>query len=242
MRIWQVDFYRRPLRDPSGQVLWELLICNSTRTFEYEAFCPQSQANADWLVSQLQLAGVEQLPELMQVFRPQSLSLIETAGLRLGIAVEPTRRTFALKQWLQERAQLYLTLDNYTGEPFNPKALDKPPPVPISDNLLGEQWRFATLPSGDIAEVFARPIPVLNTPEFLLPINLGLSSTVPVPGVVIDGGRQSMRLARWLEDARPVALNYIAGAPAGLVLDAGLIDRWIVATFEDNEVKASTLR
>jgi RNA-binding protein Tab2/Atab2 len=31
-------------------------------------------------------------------------------------------------------------------------------------------------------------------------------------------------------------LNYIAGAPDGLVLEAGLVDRWIVATFEDAEV------
>ena len=239
MRIWQIDFYRRPLQDAIGQTLWELLICNSTRTFEYVALCPQSQVNADWLVSQLKLAGVDRLPELIQVFRPQSLSLLETAGLRLGISVEPTRRTFALKQWLQERAQLYHSMDNYTGEPFNLIDLDKPPPVPMSDNLLGEQWRFATLPSGDITAFAERPIPILKMPEFLLPLNLGLASTVPVPGVVIDGGRQSMRLARWLEDARPVALNYIAGAPAGLVLEAGLIDRWIVATFEDNEVKAA---
>lgn len=240
MRIWQADFYRRPLQDAAGQTLWELLICNSTRTFEYVALCPQAQANANWLVSQLQLAGATQLPDLIQVFRPQSLSLIETAGLRLGISVEPTRRTFALKQWLQERTQLYQSMDNYTGEPFNPLALDKPPPVPLSENLLGEQWRFATLPSGEIEEAFAeRPIPILKMPEFLLPINLGLPSTVSVPGVVIDGGRQSMRLARWLEDAGPVALNYIAGTPAGLVLETGLIDRWVVATFEDNEVAAA---
>jgi hypothetical protein len=31
-------------------------------------------------------------------------------------------------------------------------------------------------------------------------------------------------------------LNYISGAPDGLILEAGLVDRWIVATFEDPEV------
>jgi len=50
MRIWQADFYRRPLRDAAGQVLWELLF-DSTLTFEYEAVS-QSQANASWLVAQ----------------------------------------------------------------------------------------------------------------------------------------------------------------------------------------------
>lgn len=240
MNIWQADFYRRPLRDASGEVLWELLICNETGTFKYEALCPQSQVNANWLVSQLQLAAKKQLPDLIQVFRPQSLSLIELSGQRLGISVEPTRRTFALKQWLQERSRQYPSMDNYTGEPYNPLALDKPPPTPLPENLWGEQWRFATLPAGDVEEAFAqRPIPILNMPEFLLPINLGLASTVPVPGVVIDGGRQSMRLARWLQNVRPLALNYIAGEPGGLILEAGLIDRWIVATFDDEEVAAA---
>lgn len=234
--VWQADFYRRPLQDAAGQVLWELLICDSTRTFTYEAVCPQSEANARWLVSQLQLAAGAQLPDVIQVFRPQSLSLIEVAVASLLITVEPTRRTFALKQWLQERSQHY----PHEREPYNPLALDKPPPTPLPEKLWGEQWRFATLPAGDVEEAFTqRPIPIRKMPEFLLPINLGLASTVPVPGVVIDGGRQSMRLARWLQEARPVAINFIAGTPGGLILEAGLVDRWIVATFEDQEVAAA---
>jgi RNA-binding protein Tab2/Atab2 len=238
--LWQADFYRRPLKDEAGQPLWELLICNPTGTFKYEALCPQAQANATWLASQLQQAASGNLPEAIEVFRPQSLSLIETAAKQLGIAVEPTRRTDALKQWLQEKAEQYPSLSNYTGETYKPVALDKPPPVPLPENLWGDQWRFATLPAGEIKEAFAeRPIPILHMPDFLLPIHLGIASTVPVPGVVIDGGRQSMRLARWIQDSQPVALNYIAGAPDGLVLEAGLIDRWIVATFEDREVTAA---
>jgi hypothetical protein len=45
-----------------------------------------------------------------------------------------------------------------------------------------------------------------------------------------------MQLARWLHNVQPVALNYIAGAPDGLILEAGLVERWVVATFEDKEV------
>ena len=244
MRVWQADLYRRPLRDATGQVLWELLICDATRGLTYEAFCPQSLVNTDWLVSQLQkAASATQLPDVIQVFRPQSLSLLTSAGQQLGVAVEATQHTAALKQWLQERASHYPKQDNYTGEAYNPLALDKPPPVPLPENLWGEQWRFATLPAGNLEEAFAeRPIPILQMPEFLLPINLGLASTVSVPGVVIDGGRQSMRLARWLQDAKPIALNYMAGAPDGLILEAGLVERWVVATFEDTEVIAAAQR
>ncbi len=241
MSVWQADFYRRPLRDATGQVLWELLICDATRRFTYEAFCPQQSVNSNWLVSQLhKAAGATQLPDVIQVFRPQSLSLLTLAAQELGIVVEATRRTEALKQWLEERASQYRQQDNYTGEAYHSIALEKPPPVPLPENLWGDRWRFATLRAGNIEEAFAeRPIPILQMPEFLLPISLGLASTVLVPGVVIDGGRQSMQLARWLQDVQPVALNYIAGAPDGLILEAGLVERWVVATFEDKEVAAA---
>lgn len=239
MSIWQADFYRRPLRDESGESLWELVIYSPTDNFQYEALCPQSVANAQWLVEQFRLAG-QQLPDAIQVFRPQSLSLIAAAGQQLGISVEPTRRTLALKRWLQERSDFYRTQENYTGESYDPLALDKPPPIPLPESLWGEQWRFATLPAGDIEEAFQeRPVPILEVPEDLLPLNLGLASTIAVPGVVIYGGRQSMRLASWLQQMQPVALYYIAGQPDGLVLEAGLVDRWIVATFEDGEAIAA---
>jgi RNA-binding protein Tab2/Atab2 len=224
--IWQADFYRSPLQDTAGQILWELLICDATRKFEYVTTCPQSQANSNWLTEEFQVAGAEKLPEIIQVFRPQSLGLITAAGNNLGIKIAATRRTLALKQWLQEKQY--------------PIAVDKPPPAPLPENLWGEEWRFATIPAGDIVDEFTeRPIPILQIPEFLKPINLGLASTVPIPGVVIYGGKQSMRLARWLQEANPVSLNYIAGAPDGLILEAALADRWILATFEDEEVAAA---
>ncbi|WP_017654068.1 Tab2/Atab2 family RNA-binding protein [Fortiea contorta] len=222
--VWQADFYRILQQDAAGQVLWELLLCDATRSFEYTATCPQSAANSSWVTSQLELAAGGKLPDEILVFRPQSLSLIAAAGRDLGITVTPTRHTLALKQWLKEKQY--------------PLAVDKPPPSSLPENLWGEQWRFAALRAGELVDVFAeRPIPILHLPQFLQPIHLGLASTVLVPGVVIYGGRQSMRLARWLDAACPVALNYVAGEPDGLVLEAGLVDRWIVATFADGEVK-----
>jgi hypothetical protein len=215
--IWQVDFYRSSVSDISGQVLWELLICDPTRNFEYTATCLQSQANSSWLTAELKLAMGGKLPDVIQVFRPQSLGLIQIAGNNLGIKIEPTRRTFALKKTQQ--------VD-----------IDKPPPVPLPENLWGKEWRLATILTEDLVDRFAeRPIPVLDIPEFLYPIHLGLADQVPVPGMVIYAGRQSMALVRWLQQVHPVALNYIAGAPDGWVLEAGLVDRWIIATFTDAE-------
>jgi len=224
--VWQVDFYRSPLQDESKQVLWELFICNPTRSFEFIASCPQSLANSTWLIDQFKLANDGNLPDVIQVFRPQSLNLIAAAGAKLGIKTEPTRRTLSLKQWLQEK--------------HYPILIDQPPPLPLPENLWGENWRLATIPAGNLVNDFIdRPIPVLHIPEFLQPISLGLASTLLIPGVVIYGGRQSMRLTRWLQGIDPVSLNYVAGTPDGLILAAGLADRWILVTFTDPEVSAA---
>ncbi len=223
MVIWQADFYKRPQKDETGQTLWGLSICDTTGNFQFEAICPQSEVNSNWIANKIQQAAGGKFPDKIQVFRSQSLSLIEQAGRNLGIKVEATRRTSALKQWLQQKQY--------------PIAVDKAPPMPLPEKLWGQEWRFATLAAGDIADVFSeRPIPILEMPEILLPINLGLASTTAVPGVIIYGGRQSMRLARWLQEAVSVALNYVPGPPDGLVLEAGLADRWVVVTFEDKEV------
>lgn len=235
--IWEVDFYRRPLQDQRGHPLWELLICNLDRSLQFNAFCSQPEANATWLASQFQQTAAQNLPDRVQVFRPESLSLVEAACQTLNILVEPTRYTPALKQWLKQRSQEYPQADGYTGQPYNPTELDRPPPLPLPEKLWGEQWRFAALAARDLEEVLLeRPIPILETPEFLLPSRLQLPNAIAIPGVIIYGGRQAMQLARWLQEQHPVALQAITGAPSGLVLEAGLIERWIVATFEDSDV------
>jgi hypothetical protein len=242
MTVWQADFYRRPLQNAAKQPLWELVVCNPEQTFSAQAFCPQPEANSVWIANQLsQMAGnLENFPQQIQVFRPQAVSLISAACQPLGIAVEQTRRTEALKQLLQERTGAYRQMEGYTGQPYEPVKLEQPPPLPLPENLWGEQWRFAAIAATDLELAFKnRPIPLLEMPESLLPINLQLPSNSPIPGVVIDGGRQSMRLARWLHEAQPVALNYIPADPDGLILEAGLVDRWVVATFNDQEVIAA---
>ncbi|MGC9503958.1 Tab2/Atab2 family RNA-binding protein [Baaleninema sp.] len=238
MTVWQIDFFRRPVRDESGETLWELLACDRSLSFQFQAWCPQSQANSDWIATQLQQVAVS-LPQQLQVFRPESLSLIETAGKKLGVPVEATRRVEPLKRWLLRRAEEYRQHPGYTAEVYDPLAVPRPAPVPVPEELWGDRWRFASLPAGDLEGIASRPMRFREFPELLHPVKLGVASTQSVPGVIIDGGRQSLQLARWLDSVRPVAINYIPGAPDGLILEAGLSDRWVLATFEDAEVQAA---
>ena len=114
------------------------------------------------------------------------------------------------------------------------------PPMPLPESLWGEQWCFASVSAGDILEEFgSRSIPFKKIPDSFLPIKLGLAVTVSIPGVIIYGGKQSLRLARWLNENNPVSLNYIPGAPDGLILQSSSTNPWIVATFTDIDVTAA---
>ena len=236
MTIWQVDFYKGLLKNDQGENLWQLLICEPQNGLIYENQCPQSQVNSDWLVFQLQEAAGGKLPDFLQVFRPQTLNLLTLVGEKLNIPVEATRRTKALKEELQKRAAQY----HKDGITYEPLKLEKPPPQSLPENLWGERWRFATLIAGEIVEQFRdRPIPIMDLQESLWPINLGIPSNLPIPGIVIYGGRKSLQLARWLQEQKPVALNYIpteVDKSGGLILEAGLVERWIIFTFEDPEI------
>lgn len=239
--VWQLDFYRRPLTDSEGQPLWELLLCTVGLEFSYGETCPQPSADAMWLRQQLKLAihRAGYRPSQLQVFRPQAQTLAEVACRELDIPVVAERRLPTLKQWLRQRAAWYPTLKTYTGQPYGPFAIDALPPNPLPEDLWGEQWRFAGLSNADLLRFQYEAIPIRSVPKELLPLEIGLASTVLIPGVVIDGGRRALALSRWLEAARPVFLQHMAGQPDGLILEAGLSDRWVLTTFDDGDVQAA---
>ena len=222
---WQADFYRLPNR-----AAWELLVCDGTTgKVLAQANCPHAEATATWLAAQL--ATIGQRPECLQVFRPQTAGLLEAAAQKLGIKFVPTRRVAALKQHLKVRGEA-LRCDLL--------AIEQLPPRPLPEELQGDRWRFAAVAAGELELAFGdRPIPCCEMPADLLPLAAGLASDVRVPGVVIDGGRQALRLAQWLQAANPGELSVLPGETpqsGGLILAAALGDRWILATYDHPDV------
>ncbi len=232
MVIWQCDFYHAFVSQTTKKTSWFLLICDEDGKEIYTASCLQSEANSSWLIEQLRLAQKGKLPAKIKVFRPQIVGLFKTATETLSIELETTRRTRALKTKIREYiANPSSLIDNQF------LALDKPPPQPLPEFIWGENWSFVSITSGEIVNFIQdRPIPFLDITKSLLPINLGIASDVAVPGIVIYGGRKSLIICRWLQEQKPVALNYIpteVDVSGGLVLESGLTERWILNTFED---------
>lgn len=43
---WELDFCSRPILDERGKKLWELIICDPTRSFEYSQYFPNNRINS----------------------------------------------------------------------------------------------------------------------------------------------------------------------------------------------------
>ena len=244
MIIWQSDLFRYPSSNQDGNQ-WLLLVCELVSeeaqsdcegTIIHEVQCAQSDVNAEWLTNQLKKAMQTTLPDKIQIFRPQITGLFAIASEKLNISLETTRRTTAIKEKIRQytdNKSSVISSKNYLN-------LERPIPQNLPENIWGENWNMVSISAGEIVEFATnRPIPFCDLPKSLSAINAKLEPTTKVPGIVIQGGKKSLILARWLAQEQPVALNYIAteiGKSGGLVLEAGLVDRWIIATFESSAV------
>jgi RNA-binding protein Tab2/Atab2 len=117
---------------------------------------------------------------------------------------------------------------------------DRLPPVPLPDHLWGDDWQFASVKAVDLPDLYVgRMIRCLHVDGVPTALELGLASDLPIPGVVINAGRRSLQLAQWLESVKPVSLQAIAAEMDGLILFAGPMERWILTTSGEPEVKAA---
>ena len=100
MKVWQADLFHFS-SSPQGENQWLLLICDNVGTVIYEAQCPQSEVNGEWLTIQLQQAIKNTVPHKIQIFRPQIIGLFTIATEQLHITLETTRRITAINRKYQ---------------------------------------------------------------------------------------------------------------------------------------------
>ncbi|NCJ07855.1 DUF1092 family protein [Synechococcales cyanobacterium C] len=234
---WEIDFYSRPITDERQKKLWELLVCDPQRRFEFTKYCVGAEANARWLQTALTEAlefwrsqlGTEQettVPERIRFFRRPMANIITRACDALTIPAQPSRRTFALYQWLQERhEQVYPQHPGFQPLLAPPPTFEPTPMQPLPDALVGQGWRVVTLQAQDFAESQDWEI------AFGDPLIWNLASLPPdrvIPGVLIVSPR-AVPLAGWLSGLELACLSLVRDPQASLVLEAGLSDRWLLA-------------
>lgn len=248
--IWELDFYSRPIVDDQQKKVWEVLVCESpldSRTpaedlFRYAQWCPNSQVNSVWLRTALEeaIAKAPRPPQKIRFFRRQMAKMITKACDELGIAAQPSRRTFTLDLWLRERMQLvYPNQPGFVPLPPNPSVqMQSSPPQRLPDALIGQQWAFVNLEASAFEEMqewdidFGEAFPIVGAAYGGQPIE----ETTPIPGVVIFSPR-AKPLAGWMSGIEPAFLKFDK-SPARLLLESGGDESWVLANIKDPQIMA----
>lgn len=249
-KIWELDFYSRPILDENGKKVWEVLLCESPlqieqteSLFRFSKFCPSTEVNSIWLKEAIEQA-IEQAgipPTKIRFFRQQMRNMITKSCQDLGIDAVVSRRTIALQRWLAERMTAVYPQDpNYqSGPPPMSVRMESPPASPLPDALLGEKWAFVSLAAGDFADfnewdiAFGEAFPILGE-QSLVP---ELTPDSRIPGLIVFSSRATA-LAGWMSGLDLAFLSVDEKPQARLLLETGANERWLLANVVDAQTKS----
>ena len=233
--IWELDFYSRPLLDSNNKKVWELLICDRDRQFEWVRECPSSEVNSEWLAKQLTecVATTGQTPIKIRFFRPSMTNIIMRGCNLVGITGQASRRVFTMSAWLAERMMsIYPNREGFQAVDPNPlplKVLAAQDPKPVPDALMGERWVLVSLKAGDFAEAKEWSMDFSE----LLDIN-HLDPETIVSGIIIVSARATA-LAAWMSGVDPVFIKFernLLGDRCQMQLEASADARWVLANLQ----------
>lgn len=238
--IWEIDFYSRPVIDENNKKLWEVLVCESPLSidteldslFKYSEYCSSSQVNSAWLKAALEKA-MEQAgttPVKFRFFRTAMNNMIVKACQDLGIPAQPSRRTLALHQWLQQRNNEVYPLEPGYQAATNPSVrLQKSDPQRLPDALIGQKWVVVSLTGADLAQMSQWEIGFGEA----FPLALGaIAPDTIIPGIVIYSPR-AVPLAGWMSGLEIAALKVDIATPPRLILETGASDSWLLANLSN---------
>ena len=207
---WELDFYSRPLLDENGKKRWEALICSGDGSFQWQRFCPADSVNSIWLKTALSdaLAAADEAsspaPKRLRCWRSSMRTMVQRAAEGVGLEMVPSRRCYALVEWLQEReASIYPEMEGHLNGPLAPPPQPlQAAPLPLPEAVRGDSWGWASLPAASLAEAsewpmdFSGLVPLPNT-----------KAEAMVPGVRLFSSSRALALAGWLSGLEPVRLE-----------------------------------
>jgi hypothetical protein len=245
--VWELDFYSRPILDENQKKIWEVLLCESpldTRQsteelFRYASWCPNQQVNSIWLRTAIEeaITKSKQTPQKIRFFRRQMSNMITTACEDLGIRAQPSRRTYALEQWLQQRIQdYYPNQPGYQASAAASSFIRYQPqiPQPLPEALQPDKWAFVTLEAAAFEEMNEWEIDFSEA----FPLSIaGLTPNTRIPGIIIFSFRATP-LAGWMSGLDLAFVRFEGEPTPRLLLEAGASESWILTSIKDPQTLA----
>jgi hypothetical protein len=244
--VWEVDFCSRPLVDARGKRVWEIMICNPERTFEFAQYIPNNKVNSQTLKiavdKLLEQKGAER-PTSIRFFRGQMTTIITKAFRELNLKVAPSRRCFTMMNWLEERMiEVYQQDPRFDANISLAGSLRGPvnvPPKKLPDALRGETWDFVQLP---LSMVLEETKPVLAGKTFGSSFDLknagcgDMSPDTMIPGIVVFS-RRGKALAAWTASLEIAAVTVDENLKS-VLLETGFNDKWFYGAWADKSLVA----
>lgn len=246
--VWELDFYSRPILDENGKKLWEVLICESPNDidsspenlFKYAQYCSSQTVNSLWLREAIEtaIAEAETKPQKIRFFRRQMNNMIVKACEDVGITPVPSRRTYALNQWLAKRFQeVYPQEPGFDQKTANTASVQYPPlnPVSLPDAVKGDRgdkWTLVSLAAADFSEM--KEWDIAFEESFALSL-VGISPDTTIPGLIIYSPRATP-LAAWMSGLEMGYLQLEVSARSQLRLETGLSDSWTLVNLTNQEM------
>ena len=250
--VWELDFYSRPVLDEDGKKLWEVLICESPNSikrspdtlFKYSQYCSSSTVNSLWLREAIEkaIAEAENPPRKIRFFRRQMNNMIVKACEDAGINPVPSRRTYALNKWLEERmTDFYPHEPGFDQKTANSASVKYPPlnPIPLPDAVKGDRgdkWTFVSLAAADFDEM--QDWDIAFEDSFALSL-LDIQPNTIIPGLIIYSPRATP-LAAWMSGLEMGFLQYEKLPKPQLRLETGLSDSWTIINLTNKETVKQT--
>jgi RNA-binding protein Tab2/Atab2 len=249
-KIWELDFYSRPILDDKQKKLWEVLICETpldiTRSpdslFKYSQFCANTSVNSIWLQQEIEkaIAQAGEAPNKIRFFRRQMNNMIVKACEDSGISVAPSRRTFALNQWIEERmTEFYPNQPGYDSASAQSASVQYQllNPIPLPDAVRGDKgdkWAFVSLEASAFAEMNEWDISFGE----VFPLSLAnIAPETKIPGLIVFSSR-ALPLAGWMSGLELAFLKLESGSQPIVRLETGASDSWILANLPNKQTLA----
>ncbi|MGL5805369.1 MAG: Tab2/Atab2 family RNA-binding protein [Xenococcaceae cyanobacterium] len=247
--IWELDFYSRPILDENNKKMWEVVICESPldikqpldSLFKYSQFTSNTSVNSIWLREAIEKA-ISQAPEppkKIRFFRRQMNNMITKACEEAGIPAIPSRRTYFLESYLEERLHnVYPHEPGYDATAAQSVSVQYPElnAIPLPDAVRGDRsdkWAFVSLESSafeemnewDIAFGEAFPLAIAKIPP-----------ETEIPGLIVYSPR-ALPLAGWMSGLEMGYLNLETNSRPQLCLQTEASDSWILLNLTNSQTQ-----